>query len=249
MALPGLVAAGFSFLTIITTFFFIQETWPKSEREKAQKEIKTKIHLWKNKDALYLLTQFALHTFSFITYVSTLAVFITLVLGFNTLGVSLLLTISGISRAIVRFSVFPPTMRKLGERSMTLLGLSVLTVTFLYIALFSSIYPEPWIFIILMIFASYGVSCSRGILISRVTQSVTPKEIGKINGYTTTLDSLAQIIGPIIGTLLLDRFNPALFGIFMYILALGAFLMDFKVIVPLMQKKQFKLEEQLIKKF
>jgi MFS family permease len=247
MALPGLVAAGFSFLTIITTLFFIKETWPKSEREKVHKEIKIKVHIWKNKDALYLLIQFTFHTLSFITYVSTLAVFITLILGFNTLGVSLLLTISGISRAIVRFSVFNPTMRKLGERNMTILGLSILTVTFLYIGVFASVYPEPWVFIILMIFASYGVSCSRGILISRATQSVTPKEIGKINGYTTTLDSLAQIIGPIIGTFLLENFEPALFGSFMAILALGAFLMDFKVIVPLMQQKQFKLEQQLQK--
>jgi DHA1 family tetracycline resistance protein-like MFS transporter len=179
--------------------------------------------------------------------VSTLAVFITLIFGFDTLGVSLLLTISGISRAVVRFSVFKPTMRKLGERNMTVLGLSILVVTFLYVGIFARIYPEPWIFIILMILVSYGVSCSRGILISRVTQSVTPREIGKINGYTTTLDSLAQIIGPIMGTFLLERYNPALFGIFMYILALGAFLMNFRVIVPLMQKKQFKLEEQIQK--
>ncbi|MFX1324986.1 MAG: MFS transporter [Promethearchaeota archaeon] len=246
LALSGLVAAGFSFLTIITTFFFIKETWPESKREKANKEIKIKIHIWKNKDALYLLTQYALHTFSFITYVSTLAVFITLVLGFDTLGVSIMLTISGISRAIVRFSVFKPTMRKLGERNMTIFGLSILVVTFLYVGIFASVYPEPWIFIILMILASYGVSCSRGILISRVTQSVTPKEIGKINGYTTTLDSLAQIIGPILGTFFLQNFDHALFGTFMAILALGAFLMDFKVIRPLMQKKQFKFEEKLI---
>ncbi len=248
MALSGLVAAGFSFLTILVTFLFIEETWPKFKREKAQKEIKIKIQIWKNKDVLYLLTQFALHTFSFITYVSTLAVFISLILGFGTLGVSLLLTISGISRAIVRFSVFKPTMRKLGERNMTILGLSVLVVTFFCIGIFANIYPEPWIFIILMIFASYGVSCSRGILMSRVTQSVTPKEIGKINGYTTTLDSLAQIIGPIFGTFLLERFNPVFFGSFMAILALGAFLMDFKVIIPLMQKKQFNPEEILQEK-
>ena len=130
---------------------------------------------------------------------------------------------------------------------MTLLGLSILTATFLYVGIFARIYTEPWIFIVLMILASYGVSCSRGILISRITQSVTPKEIGKINGYTTTLDSLAQIIGPIIGTLLLESFNPALFGIFMSILALGAFLMDFKTTIPIMQKKQYILEEQLQK--
>ena len=242
MALPGLVAAGFSFLTIITTIFFIEESWPKSKREKAEKHIKIKISLWKNKEALYLLTQFALHTFSFMMYVSTLALFIGLILltPEDTLGVSLLLTVSGISRAIVRFTLFNPTMRKLGEKKMKYLGLSILVVTFFLIGIFGTFYSEIWVFIILMVVASYGVSCSRGILISEVTQTVTPKEMGKINGYTTTLDSLAQIVGPILGTFLLQDFEPLLYGFAMGLLALGAFIMTFKSIVPLMQKEQFK---------
>lgn len=240
MALPGLVAAGFSFLTIITTFFFIEESWPKSKREKAEKHIKIKINLWKNKEARYLLTQFALHTFSFMMYVTTLAFFIGLILGLDTIGISLLLTVSGISRAIVRFTLFNPTMRKLGEKKMKYLGLSILVGTFFLIGIFGTFYSEIWVFIILMVVASYGVSCSRGILISEVTQTVTPKEMGKINGYTTTLDSLAQIVGPLLGTFLLENFDPFLYGSAMGILALGAFIMTFKNIVPLMQKEQFK---------
>ena len=242
MALSGLVASGFSFLTIITTIFFIKESWPKSKREKAEKHNKIKVNLWKNKEARYLLTQYALHTFSFIMYVSTLALFIGLILltPEDTLGVSLLLTASGISRAIVRFTLFNPTMRKLGEKKMKYLGLSILVGTFFLIGIFGTFYSEIWIFIILMVVASYGVSCSRGILISEVTQTVTPKEMGKINGFTTTLDSLAQIVGPLLGTFLLENFDPFLYGSAMGILALGAFIMTFKNIVPLMQKEQFK---------
>jgi len=240
MALPGLVATGFSLLTIITTIFFIEESWPKSKREKAEKHVKIKVNLWKNKEALYLLTQFALHTFSFMMYVSTLALFIGLILGLDTIGISLLLTVSGISRAIVRFTLFNPTMRKLGEKKMKYLGLSILVGTFFLIGIFGTFYSEIWVFIVLMVFASYGVSCSRGILISEVTQTVTPREMGKINGYTTTLDSLAQIVGPLLGTFLLQDFEPLLYGFAMGILALGAFIMTFKNIVPLMQKEQFK---------
>ncbi len=248
MALSGLVASGFSFLTIITTIFFIKESWPKSKREKAEKHNKIKVNLWKNKEARYLLTQYALHTFSFIMYVSTLALFIGLILltPEDTLGVSLLLTVSGISRAIVRFTLFNPTMRKLGEKKMKYLGLSILVGTFFLIGIFGTFYSEIWVFIVLMVFASYGVSCSRGILISEVTQTVTPKEMGKINGYTTTLDSLAQIVGPLLGTFLLGNFDPFLYGSAMGILALGAFIMTFKNIVPLMQKEQFKEMQKTI---
>jgi MFS family permease len=248
MALSGLVAAVFSFLSILTTLFFIKESWTKSRRIKTEKTIKVKIHLLKNKDALYLLTQFAFHTFSFIMYVSTLSLFIGLILltPGNTLGVSILLTISGISRAIVRFTLFKPTMRKLGERKMKFLGLSILVATFFLIGVFGSFYPKIWIFIILLVVASYGVSCSRGILLSEVTQTVTPKEIGKINGYTTTLDSIGQIVGPILGTFLLQNFQPIIFASVMSVLALGAFIMTFKNVVPLMQKEQFKELEKTL---
>ncbi|MCK4479022.1 MAG: MFS transporter [Candidatus Lokiarchaeota archaeon] len=239
LALPGLVAACLSFSTIIITFFFIKESWPKSKRQKVDKEIKIKLKLWNNKDALYLLTQFAFHTFSFIMYVSTLAIFIALILGLDTLGVSLLLTISGISRAIVRFTVFKTTLRLLGEKKMKILGLSILVITFILVGIFGAFYPEWWIFIVLMVVASYGVSCARGLLMSKVTETVSPKEVGKINGYTSTLDSLAQIFGPIIGTLFMPN-DPLLFGSVMGILAFVALMMAFKQIVPYREKVQFK---------
>ncbi len=239
-ALSGLIAAGLSFITILITFFFIKESWPKSRREKAQKEIKIKMKLRKNKDALYLLTQYGFSTFSFMLYIITLVFFFKLILGLDTIGIAILLTISGISRAIVRFTLFKPTLKKLGEQKMTILGLAILVVTFFLTGIFGNFYPKTWIFIILIVFVSYGVSCSRGILISKTTQSVSPKDMGRINGYTTTLDSLAQIVGPLLGTLILTYYDPMLFGIITGVTAFVAFIMTFKKIVPLMQKKQFK---------
>ncbi|MHA1985703.1 MAG: MFS transporter [Promethearchaeota archaeon] len=242
LALPGLIAASFSFLTIIITFFFIKESWPKSKREKVQREVKIKFKLVNNKDALYSLTQFAFHTLSFIMYVSTLSFFIGLILGLDTLGVSLFLLISGVSRAIVRFTLFKPTIRILGEKKMKTLGLSILAIVFILIGIFGAFYPAPWIFIILMVFASYGVSCARGLMMGKVTETVSPKEIGKINGYTSTLDSLAQIFGPLLGTFLLSPplLSPFLYGSVMGILAIVALMMVFKKIVPYREKIKFK---------
>ncbi len=244
-ALLGIVAASFSFITILITYFFITESWPKSEREKVQKEIKIKIKLRKNKDALYLLTQYGLHSFSFMLYIITFVFFISLILGLDVVGVAILLTISGISRAIVRFTLFKPTLKKLGEKNMTILGLAILVVAFFLTGIFGNFYPEIWVFIVLIVFVSYGVSCSRGILISKTTQSVSPKEMGKINGYTTTLDSLAQVIGPLLGTFILQYYDPMLFGIVTGIAAFVALMMTFKKITPFMQKAQFK---QIVRK-
>ena len=73
---------------------------------------------------------------------------------------------------------------------------------------------------------------------SKITLTVSPKEMGKINGYTTTLDSIAQILGPIIGTLILTVLNEIWWGAFMSLLSLVAFFMIFKKIIPYHLKEQ-----------
>ncbi|MFX1240733.1 MAG: MFS transporter [Promethearchaeota archaeon] len=247
LALPGLISACFSFLTIIITYFFIKESWPKSRRELAEKHIKVKFKLRKNKNALYLLTQFAFHTFSFIMYVSTLSIFIGLILGLDTVGVSILLTISGISRAIVRFTLLKPTMKLLGEKKTKIFGLTILVVSFILVGIFGTFYKEIWVFILLIVLISYGVSCARGLMMSKVTETVSPKEIGKINGYTSTLDSLAQTFGPILASFLIQEFDPYLFGLIMSIFGTIALAMAFKNIVIYREKRQleeFELSEQ-----
>ncbi len=234
IATVGLGAAGMSFTTIIITAFFVRESWPKEKREKMEKTVKLKIKIRKNKDASYLLTQYAFHTFSFIIYVSTLTIFIGMVLNLDIIGISILLTISGISRTIVRFTVFKLTLKLLGEKTMTRMGLLILVITFFLVGFVRDVFG----FTILMILISYGVSCSRGLLMSKITQSVSPKEMGKINGYTTTLDSMAQIFGPIVGTFILTLNEPNWLGIVMSLIALVSFLMVFKEITPLMVKMQ-----------
>lgn len=232
IVITSLVAAALSFTTIMITTFFVKESYPKTQREIVHKEVKVKMNLLQNKDASWLLTLYAFHTFSFTMYVTTLTIYIGLILGMDTLGVSILLTISGASRAIVRFTVFNYTKEKLGEKNMTIMGLFILVITFFFVGFVTDVIT----FIILMIFVSYGVSCSRGLIISKITQTVSPKEMGKINGYSTTLDSLAQIFGPIMGTFLLDTTDAYWWGILMSMLSLAAFLMVFRNIIPYMEK-------------
>jgi len=59
------------------------------------------------------------------------------------------------------------------------------------------------------------------------------------------LDSLAQVIGPTLGTLILTLYDPLLFGIITGVAAFIAFIMVFKKIIPFMQKVQFIQAEML----
>lgn len=234
IATPGLVAAGLSLCTIVITILFLKESWTKEKRISYEKAIKVKIKLRKNKDASYLLTLYAFHTISFTMYVTTLTIFMGYILGLSVLEIGFLLTLSGLFRAIVRFTLFKLTRKLLGEKRMTQLGLFIVGATFFL----TGFVRDIWSFLILMMFISYGVSCSRGLLISKITQSVKPNEMGKVNGYTTTLDAIAQITGPIVGTLILSLYEPYWLGVTMGIFGLVAFIMIFKKITPLHLKEQ-----------
>ncbi|TFF93910.1 MAG: MFS transporter, partial [Promethearchaeota archaeon] len=118
----------------------------------------------------------------------------------------------------------------------------ILVITFFLIGFVQNIL----IFAIFMIVVSYGVSISRGLLMSKITQTVSPKEMGKINGYTTTLDSLAQIFGPIVGTFILTVYQPFWLGILMSVLALVAFLMIFHKIRPYYAKEHHEKLDRVL---
>jgi MFS family permease len=77
---------------------------------------------------------------------------------------------------------------------------------------------------------SFAASLTRGPLNSKISQSVSPMEQGKINGFSSGLDSFAQILGPLLGTFMLNFFAPYLLSFLISSVALVPFLMGFKKI-------------------
>lgn len=224
---PGLVSTFLSILTMIITLLLLKETWTKADRLKnSQDKDKKKIKIIKNKSAIFLLFQWAFHTISFMIYITTIALFAKEVLGLSALETGILLSVSGIFRAILRFTTFKPLLRILGENKMLFLGLGLFTIIFLLMGFVQNQIQ----FLIILLLISFAASCTRGILISKITRSVSPHEQGVINGYMTSLDSIAQIIGPTFGGFILTVLPSYWLGISTCILALIAFLMLFKKI-------------------
>ncbi|UCC21189.1 MAG: MFS transporter [Promethearchaeota archaeon] len=227
LLLPGLFAAGLSVFTIIITIFILQETWPKSKRELNNKlKHKIVIKIRKNRNAMWYLVLFGFHTASFIIAMASLSFFAKIMFGLGPFEIGILLLISGIFRAIVRFTLFKPTINKIGESNAIKVGLGIFLVTFFIIGL-----SINWVmFLILILFISFAASLTRGPLNSKISQTVTPMEQGKINGIGSGLDSFAQIIGPLIGTLMLSLYAPYFLGFTIASIALVPFFMSFKKI-------------------
>ncbi len=225
--LPGLFAAGLSVFTMIITILILEETWPKSKRQQSH-EMKTKIiiKIRKNKGAMFYLTLFGFHSASFMVAMSSLALFAKIVFGMEAPEIGILLMISGIFRATIRFTLFKPAINKLGENNAIILGLGMFLVSFLVVGFSVSII----MFFILILVISFAASLTRGPLNSKISQSVSPREQGKINGFSSGLDSFAQIIGPLISFFMLNFFAPYFLSFVIGSIALVPFLMGFKKI-------------------
>ncbi|MGB5911029.1 MAG: MFS transporter, partial [Promethearchaeia archaeon] len=124
----------------------------------------------------------------------------------------------------IRFTLFKPAINKLGENNAILVGLGMFLVSFLIVGFSFSVI----MFFILILVISFAASLTRGPLNSKISQSVSPREQGKINGYSSGLDSFAQIIGPLIGTFMLNFFAPYFLSFVIGSIALVPFLMGFK---------------------
>ncbi|MHA1268799.1 MAG: MFS transporter [Candidatus Helarchaeota archaeon] len=220
---PGIVSTSLSIITILITITLLKETWRDADRVKKEKA-EVKFKLIKNKTAIYLLIQWGFHTISFMIYITTVSLFALVVLGLEAFEIGILLSISGIFRAILRFTTFKPLLNWLGENRISILGLGMFTMIFFLIG-FVQNYIE---FLILILCVSFAASCTRGVLLSKITRSVSPHEQGKINGWSTSLDSLAQITGPIIGGSVLSTLPACWLGIIDGLIACIPFIMVFK---------------------
>ncbi|MEJ2293534.1 MAG: MFS transporter [Candidatus Lokiarchaeota archaeon] len=227
--LPGLMASILSFFTIVLTLLLLEESWPESKREKDKKDMNTKISIFRDRNAVYLLILWGFHTISFTLLISNMSLYLSTIVGLIALDIGIILTISGIFRAITRFAFFKPILRLIGEKNMILLGL------FIFVGMFSLIglFQNTIIIVMILIVISFAASSVRGNLLSVISQSVSRKIQGRINSYTTSLDSIAQIVAPITGGVIFDLsiqgiISPYWWSVVMVIVGSIALIMFYK---------------------
>ncbi|MBN1800451.1 MAG: MFS transporter [Candidatus Lokiarchaeota archaeon] len=229
--LPGIAAAGLTIITMFLTILILKESWPKSSRlehlQDKQKKIKFKVR--KNKKAMFYLIVWGFHTSVFMICIASISWFGDYVFGLTRTEIGLLMSFSGILRAMVRFTVFKPTVKKLGENLSIKVGLGLFLLAFVIIGFAY----ELTVFIIGFMIVSFAASLTRGLLSSKISKSVSPKEQGKINGLSSGLDSMSQIIGPIVAPTLLGLYaigtiDLYVIGFFMAFIGIVPFIMTLK---------------------
>jgi DHA1 family tetracycline resistance protein-like MFS transporter len=190
------------------------------------------LQVWKNKVARMLLIQWAFHTLAFMSFQGGLTLFANIKFGMGSVELGILLSIAGAFQIFDRLVIFNPMLRKIGEIKTSKLGLSLFVCVYIIVGFIVA----PYQLVILLLINSFAATSVRGILTGFISRSVHPKVLGKTMAYSTSLDSFAQIIGPIVGGAMLQSFDPSWYGLWPSIFALSAFSMMFR-------KFEFKYEK------
>jgi DHA1 family tetracycline resistance protein-like MFS transporter len=225
---PGLFSAALSLGTILLTLFRVRESNPREKRIAHGQpssggpgpEIQS---VWRNRAARALLIQWGFHTVSFMVYISCVSLFANLKLGLDARQTGTTLMIAGVVRVFVRFVIFVPLLRWLGDRRTLTLGLTMFVLVFLALGFVQTRVQ----FVLVLCGVSFAAACTRGVMNGFMSRAVQPRQQGQIMGFSASLDSLAQILGPVIGGYVLGAYPIWTYGALASVFALGAFLMLF----------------------
>jgi DHA1 family tetracycline resistance protein-like MFS transporter len=206
--LPFWAAAGLSFANTLYGLLILPESLRRDRRSPFR---------WKTANpigALHLLrSDRVLAGLSVVNFVaqlahvvlpSTFVLYATYRYGWDATTVGLTLAMVGIFAMAVQGFAIGPIVRRLGERRALVLGLGCGAAGFLIFAT-APTGPLSWLGIPVM--ALWGVSGAA--LQSLTTQLVTPEQQGQLQGATTSVQSVSQLLGPFLFTLTFAYFIGA----------------------------------------
>jgi DHA1 family tetracycline resistance protein-like MFS transporter len=221
-ALPAFVAAGLSLLNLIAVILWLPESLPEVRRAEMRERERPPITLGAMLQALRrpcsgpLLHVQLFYALTFTLFQSNFALFALAKLRFNAQTTSYVLTYVGMLVVLVQGVAIGFIVARVRERRLIFLGSAVLGVSLILWAFSPSL---VWLLLVLAPLAlASGVLNT--IITSQLTKVVARNETGGILGLGASFQSLAQIIAPGLGGLLIQGIGPWSVGILAGILML-----------------------------
>ncbi|MFX1490179.1 MAG: MFS transporter, partial [Promethearchaeota archaeon] len=208
---PFFFAAGISLLSIVLVILFL----PESITEKKSKfnlkfgeiiPIKETKTFFKSAETRGILIIFFFYNFGFGLFISTFALYSTIQLNVTPQQLFIYMAWIGVLRVLFQSVLINPILKRVSENMTLLSGIFSLVFMMIFL-LFTNNY---WIVFIPVSFLAFGTGVSRPILTSRLTKVVKREETGSILGVNNSLNSIVQIIAPILGGFILRYLFPQL---------------------------------------
>jgi len=208
-AVPAFLATALTVLTIFMTIFLLKETVKNTSTKKItfklswdMFELKGFVKYLKNEKLrdLFLILFFFLSTQVILT--SNMAIYGDKKFGINAQEMGFLLTGIGLISIIMQGGLLRLLIKKLGEKKLLFLSYFFLFFSFIIMA---SIKQKELFFFPLM-FLAVGWGLFRPIMMGNISRKSADNEQGAVLGVASSLGSITQIIGPVIGGFLLSNF-------------------------------------------
>lgn len=148
------------------------------------------------------LVLFFIYNVGFFLFISNLSLFAKAQFHVDADQVSFYMAWIGMLRVVIQTLFIARILRVLGEYRALRIGIIAMIVSMVGIA-----FSADYLFVFVpLLFLAFGTGVSRPILMSKLTYSVTKKETATILGVNNSLNSVAHILTPIVGGLIIQNF-------------------------------------------
>jgi len=203
---PIYMASVLSFLSILATWFLLPESNAHKSEGMNKFALKNVMHFIKDPAVGPLLFQFLTFIFAFAFFMSGFALFCgeKFSTGHTVFGireVGYLFTFMGCVSLLVQMGFLRKLSKKFGEEKLVIAGFISMAIGYFIIGETSTI---PFL-LFAMLMTSFGSSVLRPSLTSQITKNVPRHQQGAILGVTQSLQSMAQIVAPMIGGFMIGK--------------------------------------------
>ncbi len=215
--IPSYVAAIMSIISIGVTVALLKETMPKSRRQDLQERRRqkssrssTKSPSIFKKEVVVRLGETFLFTMILQTFISTSSLYMNYRFGSSAAAIGWLNAEFALINVVIVTTVLPKLTKKFSNNQLLLAGVTLLAISMVIYGLAS----EPWILFCLFIPPfTLGASFLRPVINTNITKAVGEDQQGEVSGWSTSIQSLAEVITPLIATSFLDYSFFSIFGI------------------------------------
>ena len=209
-SVPAFLAAGLSLLTMLMTHFILKESVKRPAGQKVPTfklswemfELKGFTKYFKIEELRELYAIFFLFFTSQVIFTSNISIYGSQKFGINSQDVGFILAGVGLVNIVMQGGLLKKILTKFGELKTFISAFVVLLVFFTLMALIHNKY----MFIIAMSLFAVGMALFRPVVMGNISRQAPKGQQGAVLGVTSSLGSISQVIGPMIGGLILANF-------------------------------------------
>jgi len=199
---PSLLAVILSIIAIILTIRVLIESMPKDRILDIKQQQKIRELSSENKRKTFtreIIVRFAQVFLLFsitVMFNSSMALILDVRYGASTIIIALLMTLAGVTIMIYGGLLMKPLFKKLGEKRVLLFASILLILNFLAFPFMT----ELWMIFAFIPSFVFSMVFLPSLIQSNITKAVDSDKQGLVSGMTTNIQSIAQIISPLIAT-------------------------------------------------